>query len=497
MKTTPRKVIVARLSHESHSFSKLVTTLADFAREELRFGPAMLSSAAGTRTELGGITDAARQYSWQLVPTVSACAPTGGPVSRAAYDALTEPLLAAAAAHPDAEAVVLSLHGAMFVEGLPDPEGDLLQRLRERLGASVVLAASLDLHANVTDQMVRNADLMTSYRTTPHVDQYETGLRLCQLVERTLRGEILPRLHVARRAMLSGMDLGRTLRESPMTRLQARARNCEHEVDAVQDISLLAGYYMGDVYEAGPSVLVIGNGGDESCARIAGELIDDAYSWRAEKTVRLQSIDAAIARCREPATRPGPLILADYTDGPGGGGYGDATGLLLALLAAHLPGTMVGPMYDPQTAREAIAAGVGGEREFRVGGKTDPAFGGGPLQLRARVLAVSDGRYVRTGPFKTGTPASLGPSALLECGAVRILVASTRMQAEERGQYRVLGIDVEQANVLALKGINHFRADLEPIARGIVFVESGGIHATDLRTLPYRNVRRPIWPLDD
>jgi len=279
--TISRKVIVARLSHESHAFSRLVTTLTDFAREELRFGPTMLAAAEGTRTELGGIVDAAREHGWQLVPTVAACAPTGGPVSRAAYDALIEPVLAAAAAHADADAVVLSLHGAMFVQGLPDPEGDLLQRLRETLGSSVVLAASLDLHANVTDQMVRHADVMTSYRTTPHVDQYETGLRLCQLVERALRGEIRPKLHVARRAMLAGMDLGRTLQDSPMTRLQARAR---------------------------------------------------------------------------------------------------------------------------------------------------------------------------------------------------------------RG---------EQASVVALKGINHFRADLEPIARGIVFVESGGIHATDLRTLPYRNVRHPIWPLDD
>lgn len=495
--TPAPQVVVARLSHESHAFSRLRTTLAEFGREELLFGDDMVERMRGTRTELGGIIDAAHAHGWQLVPTVSACASTAGPVTRAAYDALTEPMLRTLAEHPGAAAVVLSLHGAMFVEGLPDPEGDLLCRIRRQVGPRVVIAATLDLHANVTDAMVRYADILTSYRTTPHVDQYEAGQRACALVQRALLGEIRPRVHLARRDMIAGMDLGRTLRDGPMTRLHARARDWEQREAAVLDVSLNAGYYMGDVYEAGPSVLVVGHGDAALCQRVADELIDDAYTWRDQKTVHLQSIDEALARCREPAQRSGPLILADYTDGPGGGGYGDATALLQALLAANLPGTLVGLLYDPESARQAIAAGVGQTLDLRIGGKTDPDFGGAPVAVHARVLAVSDGRFVRSGPFKTGTPASIGASALLQCGEVQIIVASNRVQAEERGQYRVLGVDVERLNVLALKGINHFRADLEPIARGIVFVESGGIHATDLRTLPYRNVRRPLWPLDD
>lgn len=493
----PAKVLVARLSHESHSFSRLRTTMAEFGREELLFGADILERMAGTRTEVGGIIQAAQAYGWELVPVVSACASTSGPVTRAAYDALTEPILRALAEQPDIGAIVLSLHGAMYVDGLPDPEGDLLFRIRQQAGWKVVVAATLDLHANVTDAMVRYADILTSYRTTPHTDQFETGQRASALVQRTLKGDIHPRLHVVRRPTIAGMDLGRTLGDTPMTRLQARARQYEAE-GFVLDLSLNAGYYMGDVFEAGPSVLVLGDSDaeDSRCLAVANALMDDAYSWRAQKTVHLQSIDAALALCRKPAERSGPLILADYTDGPGGGGYGDATHLLRALVEANLPGTLVGLLYDPESARQAVVAGAGAEVDMRIAGKTDPHFGGGPVALRVRVLALSDGRFTRTGPFKTGTPASIGTSALLQCGEVRIIVASNRVQAEERGQYRVLGVDVEQLNILALKGINHFRADLEPVSRGVVFVESGGIHATDLCTLPYRNVRRPVWPLD-
>lgn len=494
------RVLLARLSHESHAFSRLRTTLQSFGQEELHIGEAMLSALAGTRTEVGGVIDAAREYQWDLLPVLSACASTAGPVTRAAYDALTEPMLHALAQQPDVAAVFLSLHGAMYVEGLPDPEGELLCRVRQQVGPNVPVVATLDLHANVTDAMVRYADILTSYRTTPHVDQYETARRASALLQRTLLGEIRPRVQVARRAMIAGMDLGRTLGDTPMTRLQAKAREWERSEAAVLDVSLNAGYYMGDVYEAGPSVLVLSDalvkGSDAVAQRVADELIDDAWHWRDQKTVHLQSIEQAIARCREPAERPGPLLLADYTDGPGGGGYGDATRLLEALLQAQLPGTLVGVMYDPESARQAMAAGVGAELDMRLGGKTDARFGGGPVAVRARVLALSDGDYVRTGPFRTGTRASIGPSALLQCGEVQVIVGSNRVQAEERGQYRVLGVEVESLNVVALKGINHFRADLEPIARGIVFVESGGIHASDLSTLPFRNLRRPVWPID-
>lgn len=491
------KIITARLGHESHAFSVVPTTLASFAATELLFGDDVVRHMTGTRTETGGIIASAKRFGWELVPTVAALAMPSGPVTRATYEALLEPILFALQAHRDAAAVVLALHGAMSVDGLPDAEGDLLRRIREIIGTGRPLAASLDLHANVTDEMVRHASILTSFRTTPHVDQYETGVRLCALVERTLCGEIAPRVYVGRRPMLAGMDLGRTVGDTLMTGLQRKARAWEARSPAILDVSLNAGYYFGDVYEAGPSVVVIGNGEDALCRQVADELIDDAWSWRDQKTVHLQGIDSAIERALAPADGAGPLILADYTDGPGGGGYGDATHLLRALVAAQVPGSVVGELYDPESVRQAGAAGVGATRSFRIGGKTDARYGGGPLEVEARVLALSDGNYVRTGPYMTGTDASIGPSAALEIGAVRVIVCSHRVQAEERSQYRILGIDPERVNVLALKGINHFRADFEPIARGIVFVEAGGIHASDLRTLPFRNVRRPIWPLDD
>jgi microcystin degradation protein MlrC len=315
-------------------------------------------------------------------------------------------------------------------------------------------------------------------------------------VERTVRGQLRPRMAVARRPMLLGLDLGRTLGEGPMVRLLRDARRLEQQEERIADISLLAGFPYGDVHEGGPSVVVVAHE-DAPAARAAAErLMDEAERTRAESTVHLVPVAEAVERARQAASRGGPLILAEYTDGPGGGAYGDATEVLSALLAADLPGTVVGALYDPETARACMAAGVGRRGTFRVGGKTDARYGGGPVAVTGVVSAVSNGDYVRKGPFETGTRASLGPCACIDAGNVKVIVASYRVQAEDREQYRILGIEPETVNVLALKGINHFRADFEPIAREIVFVEAGGIAASDPSIFPWQQLRRPIWPLD-
>ena len=490
------KVITARICHESNAFSVLPTTLSDFAAQELLFGEQIVQARRSTGSEMGGIIASAQRLGWDLQPVVAANSAPSGPLTAITYAALLEPILRSVQAAQDLRAVVLSLHGSMCVDGLPDPEGDLLQRVKAAAGPGVVIAATLDLHANVSGQMLRHADLLTSYRTVPHVDQFETACRLCELVDRTLRGEITPTLQIARRAMIAGMDLGRTMGDGPMVHLLREARALERSVPGLLDISVNAGFSWGDMAEMGPSVIVVGDGSDPAFGQAAERLMDIAEATRAHSTVTLVSIAEALERASEPAAAAGPLILAEYTDGPGGGAYGDATLLLSALLDAQLPDTVVGPLYDPQTVQQAIALGIGASGRFDIGGKTDARFSGGPVPVDGVVMALSDGHYVRTGPFEHGTQASLGPSARIAVGAVQVIVASYRTQAEERAQYRILGVDCERLNILALKGINTFRADFEAIARDIVFVEAGGILVSDLRKLPYRHVRRPVWPLD-
>ncbi|MBC2669295.1 M81 family metallopeptidase [Novosphingobium piscinae] len=489
-------VFACGIMHESHSFNNRLTPLENFRNATpgcIAADPELIN----TRSVEGGILSAARDFSWDLRFPFSAHATPSGPLSADAMDTLVARMTEQLREAGPVDGVLLSLHGAMFAVNEPDCEGAILSAVRSVVGPNLPVAIALDPHANFTDRMADLADIATSFRTTPHVDQWETTYRAGCLLNDAMAGRTRPQLYVGRLPMLAGLDMGRTLDpDSPMNRLKRLAREIEQTEAGVLNIDINAGFYYGDVAEAGPSVVVTGHGEDSRFQDIADRLIAEAWKTRDYVSIAFTPLEQAIARARQPATKTGPLILVDYTDGPAGGAHGDGTTLLKLLLDADIDNSVVGPIFDPISVEQAVAAGVGQTIALDIGGRTDPAYGGGPVSLECRVECISDGNYLRKGPYAQGTVGAFGPSVSLRRGNVTIILVSKRLQPEDREQYRIFGIDPEGVNVLACKGINHFRADFEPIARELVFVDTGGLVTVDFKVFPFRNVRRPIWPLD-
>jgi microcystin degradation protein MlrC len=190
------------------------------------------------------------------------------------------------------------------------------------------------------------------------------------------------------------------------------------------------------------------------------------------------------------------LIIADYADNPGAGGYGDATELLRALLDGGVTNACFGPMVDGEVAQALHAAVVGERVQITLGGKTDPLFGGGPLTLDAELISVSDGDFIGDGPMLHGLSGSFGPSAVIDVGGIEILVVSIPRQMLDLQQFKAFGIDPQRKQVVALKSMQHFRAAFEPIAGDVIVCDSGALCTPRYDRLPYRNVPRPIFPLD-
>ena len=190
------------------------------------------------------------------------------------------------------------------------------------------------------------------------------------------------------------------------------------------------------------------------------------------------------------------MLFRSYTDNPGGGAHGDGTSFLKALLESKVEDAVVGHIADPESAKIGIDAGIGATVTLNLGGKTDPRFGGTPLKVTGKVEAIADGVYTRKGKYATGTVGTIGPSFLLNLGHVRVIVSSIKSQIDDREQFRMFGIEPEKVNVLLCKASNHFRADFEPMARKLIYIDSGGIVSRNFAQFPYKKVRRPIWPLD-
>ncbi len=492
------RILIGQIKHETNTFSRVPTDLDSYRRRLLAVGDEIAPRLAHTRTELAGFMAAGKRWGWEIVPTIAADATPAGKVTAATWARLSGAVIEGLERAGKVDGVLLSLHGAMVTEDQDDAEGDLLARIRQRVGPGVPVMATLDLHANVTDAMAANANVLISYRTYPHVDHIERAEQAAGLMRRTLAGEIRPLSAVARRATLDGVDHGRTHADpndaGPMDRILARAGSLEGR-DGVLAVSVQAGFGWADIHDAGPSVAVAANGDAARARAVATELMDAVWQTRGQETVERHGIDVVM---REAAKVGGdkPLVIADFTDNPGGGGYGDATRLLAAMIAAKLPDAAVHAINDPDAVQIGQKAGRGAQVTLALGGKIDPVFGA-PLQVSGTVVNLTDGSFVNDGPMSKGLKLSHGPTMVLKIGGIDVIVTSNRLQTTDLQAFLSQGIDPCRKAVVVVKSAQHFRAAFQPIARKVMLADSGALCSPDYRRFAYKKLRRPIWPLDN
>ena len=382
----------------------------------------------------------------------------------------------------------------MDLDFCEDGEGELLSRIRRMVGEAIPIAITLDPHANVSKKMCTLANIVVSFKTYPHIDMHDTGHDAGEILHRTMAGDITPRTLRVSRPMLEEVNGGRT-DIGPMIERIAAARAYEEQPD-VFAVSINAGFAGADVAEVGPTVLVTGQGDFAAHTAFAETIADDIWNRRHEVLNDYLSVEDAAAIAATYQSHHGPLIIADYADNPGAGGYGDSTDLLRALLDARVESACFGPMVDGEVAQELHSAVVGQRIRVTLGGKTEPSLGGGPLAVEGELVSLSDGHFTGDGPVIGGLSGSFGPSAVLRVGAIEILVVTIARQILDLQQFRAFSIEPQKKTVVALRSMHHFRAAFEPIAGQVIVCDSGALCTPSYDRLPYRNVPRPIFPLD-
>lgn len=500
------RVLTARFMHETNTFSRVPTGIDAFRRGAFHREAEIAGAFRGTRSALGASFEAADKFDWSLVHPVSAWANPSGVVTGDAFEGVSAMILDAAAKEGPIDGVLLHLHGAMVAEGFEDAEGELLARLRRLLGPEIPILATLDLHANGTAAMAQNANALIAYRTYPHIDQYERAWQAALLLERAMRGEIRPKTAIARRPMIHGLDHGRTQR-GPMAELIARGEAYE-AAGEVLVVSICAGFSRANIRDVGPSVTVTSDGlkarapgvahqvAHQVAQQIAEEFMDYAWETREFSSLTLLPVAEAVARAKAGRAGEKPLVIADYTDNPGGGGYGDATALLAGLLSAGIERVAFHAICDPEAVAGGMRAGVGKRTTLTLGGKTDPSMGGGPLVIEGEVACLTNGKFLAYGPMGGGVERNHGPSMLFRVQGIDIVVITNNGQANDLGVFTSLGIDPTRYTTLAVKSMHHFRAAFEPIAREVVLVDSGALCSETYTPELFDKVRRPVWPLD-
>ena len=490
------KIVAARMNHETNTFSPVPTPLDAFGPEGPSFGAAALAGARGTRTALGAFIAAAEARGDSITVAVNATANPSGRVHDAAFEALADAIVDAV--REGCDLILLDLHGAMATQRFDDGEAELLRRIRA-VAPDTPLALALDLHGNLGEAMLARADIVVGFKTYPHIDMAETGAHAARLAFAWLDGGPRPVLAWARPPLLSH-TLRSATGEGAMQRAVQRAQQLE--AAGLQAVSVFAGFSQADIAEAGMSVVVVGANAQQAQAAadaLAAQLWAERDGFVYTSAPLSDSVARAVALRAAAPAGAGPVLLLDHGDNVMSGGTCDTTALLEACLGAGLRRMAVGPLADPQTVAQCIAAGVGSHIEIRLGNHTPLGRPGGqppPLVLQVRVRAITDGRFRITGPIYTGETWAMGRCVLLEHDAALLVVSERPMEPLDLGVFTSLGIDPREFDHLLLKSRMYCRPVFGPIGCGLVECDSGGVTTSDYSQFDFQHLRRPIYPID-
>lgn len=487
------RVALGGFFHETNTYadeSSGTTPLSKFLRPHR--GDEITKAYRGTSSEFGGAIAAADERDIELVPIFEALAYPSGTIERAAYDELSNELIDRLAASGPFDGCYLGLHGAGVVEGIPDLEGDLGRRVREVIG-DIPLVASLDLHANVSDEMVSVFDSLLGYRLYPHTDMDVRGRDSMNLIVDMLEGRAHPTLAVEHVPML--LPTSTTNPGHPGALMNDVCAEIQRRPGVI-DCAVMHGFPYTDIADVGVHVLVTTENDEtlaKQCAREVGAWVwANRESFRPEGHSPELAVRMALSHVRDGGG--GPVVINETNDNPGGGTPGDGTHLLRALLEADLGAAKVcfGCVIDPAVVRVAIETGVGNLVTIDLGGKHD-SLHGEPIRMTAYVKAITDGVIVLRA-MGAGLTQRLGPMVRLDINRVSVIVSSVGSQVFDPGVFELHGIDVRTYDVVALKSSQHFRAGFTDVASRIITSDAPGLSTLRIEVFDRRNHQHPMWP---
>lgn len=483
----PKRIGVIGVVHETNTFAPGRTGPDAFQGDWIVGKEAFVKRYTGTKTSMGGVIDAAAELGLALEPGFYTQTTPSGMVTGEAFEAIAGAMVDGIAEQIDG--LVVILHGAMVAETYPDAEGEILRRVRAKVGRALPVAVTLDLHANISQEMVEPSDLIVIYDTYPHVDIYERAVEAVHLLNGMLNGEIRPvqklvhtRMLVAPQAMLTSsgvmkemMDLAFAIEKEP----------------GVLNIGVAGGFPYSDVPDAGMTFVVTVDNDPALAERCAERLRAAAWANRDRFVIRQAEAAEAVAQAvRHPE---GPVILIESSDNVGGGAPADATHLLPHLLAA--PKTSLIVICDPEAVRLAAKLGIGAVLECAVGGKSDDLHGA-PVPISGKIRTLFDGNYRHIGAYMTGQYARMGLTAVVECGNTTVVLTERRVAPWDPGHVRFVGLIPEQFHMIVVKAAIAWRTAFGDLAKAKIEVDTPGCCTANLHRFTYNALKRPIYPLD-
>ena len=434
---------------------------------------------------------------WEACPAVLIGSTPAGPVEKSFFDEFLSELHRDLKAIGPVDGVYICQHGGAIATHSHDPDGEVFSTVRDIVGPSVPVIATLDLHANVSEEMMQATDILIGYRTNPHVDLYQRGEEAARSMLEMFDG-VQPTSYRIRLPQVAPSVTQLTALGYPYGELIQRGQT--HVDDIVMNVTILAGFAFADTPKNGMTIIVTTRDDLKHAKELATELAEAGWLDRARYRPSMISLDEAITLACDTIQTPAlPAILfADPADNPGGGGRGNTTTILSAFLEAGIDDCVLAVFYDSIAVNAAFVAGEGAYLSLTLNSAEDSQFSE-PLDVTARVERLSNGQFVGEYGMVAGKTVETGCTAVLDVGGVRIVAVSQRQQCLSTDYLTAFGIDPASCRVIVVKSRGHFRAGFEHLFNPdqIYEVDVAGLTSPNLATFGWQYLPRPVFPLDE
>ncbi|MCU0378895.1 MAG: M81 family metallopeptidase [Bacteroidales bacterium] len=480
-----KTILYAEFMHEVNSFNPVFTYERDFRADHLFFGNDVIASAIEEGKQLAGFLQAVDDMGGGMVktvPLVQAKSMSGGPVDSLFYKRIKETILEGVRSNSGAAGLYLSLHGAMGVQGMFDPEGEIIKEIREAAGPGFVIAVSFDLHANNTVRRAENADIIVGYHTNPHRDHFQTAYRATELLLRTVAGEIDPVMVVKKMKLLKGGGMNIDLLP-PFRKIFSTMRKMEKE-QGVLSVSFFPVHIWIDDPELGYSTIAITDGNAELAVEKAALIADMAWEARTVPQPEGLTPQEAIemARKKRVARALGTVVFCDISDAVGTGTPGESTWILDALMKGGKDLRTYISVRDEEAALEAWDYGIGDTVSLLLGGKIDTVYN--------KSVSYS-GEII----FREET--SLGKTVIVRNDGLHVIVSELPLAGWYTSDYKKLGLNLMKADIVVVKNLFPFRYRFLLYNRKTINIVTPGLSNINPSELHYQYLPRPIYPLDE
>ncbi len=456
-----KKILMVQFRHETNSFCPKKADEQAFRNMYFYEGEEVFSKQRGKRNEMGAFLDVFEKYDFELIPCVALAASPSGPVTADVYDFVLKNVKECIEKNKPFDGVLLTCHGAMVSEEHDDGEGDLFEFIRNLVGWDIPLISSLDLHANVTEKMVRCATALVPFEKYPHIDTYETGYVAASIMAETLSGNIKPVMAYRKVPFLLPLLPDASAQLRPFYNY---AEKLNEHPDALS-VRFSHGFFPADIEELGMAVLVVTNNNKELAEEYADGLYNLICDNLSSLCVDYMTLDEALDRA---SSLEGPVVLADASDNPGAGGLGDTTHILRAIIERGITGAAISTITDAKAVEKCIEAGVGATVSLDLGGWSDKEYSGGPLSVTAYVKKLSDGKYKSKSQMAYGVEFNHGKTAIVDIGGNLVIITSIARQPYDIEIFRNHGITPEDQKILVVKSAIHYRATFKDVASEMI-----------------------------